>query len=43
MIGFIEHLHSPLGTTSSYGAIADIYILQITAHFKSSWPSLYVS
>jgi hypothetical protein len=33
--GFIEHLHTPLGTTSKYSAIADLHTLHITiAHAK---------
>jgi hypothetical protein len=34
---FIDHLYTPLGTTSNYSAIADLYTLQITtAPAKSS-------
>jgi hypothetical protein len=31
MIGFIDTLDSPLGTTGSYSAIADLQTLQFTA------------
>jgi hypothetical protein len=35
--GFIDHLYTRLGTTSTHNAIADLHILQITrAHTKSS-------
>jgi hypothetical protein len=30
-IGFIDHLYTPLGTTSNYSSVADFNILQITA------------
>jgi hypothetical protein len=29
--GFIDHLYTPLRTTSNYSAIAKLYILQITS------------
>jgi hypothetical protein len=28
--GFIDHLYTPLGTTSNYNAVADFHTLQIT-------------
>jgi hypothetical protein len=35
VIGFIDHLHTQLITTSDYSAITDLYTLQITtAHSK---------
>jgi hypothetical protein len=35
MNGFIDHLHTQLGSISSYSTIADLHILQITtAHAK---------
>jgi hypothetical protein len=35
-IGFIDHLHTRLGTTSSYSAAANLHTLQVTtAHAKS--------
>jgi hypothetical protein len=30
-IGFVDHLHTPLGNTSNYSAIANLHTLQITA------------
>jgi hypothetical protein len=30
MIGFIDTLYTPLGTTGSYSAIADLHTLQFT-------------
>jgi hypothetical protein len=32
-IGFIDHLYTPLGSTSNYSAIANLHTLQITAAF----------
>jgi hypothetical protein len=29
--GFIDHLYTPLGTTSNYGGIADFHTSQITS------------
>jgi hypothetical protein len=29
--GFIDHLYTPVGTTSNYSAIANLHTLQITA------------
>jgi hypothetical protein len=29
--GFIDHLYTPLGTTSNYSAIVDFHTLQITS------------
>jgi hypothetical protein len=30
MIGFIDHLYTPLGITSNYSAIANLHTLQFT-------------
>jgi hypothetical protein len=43
-IGFIDHLYTPLGTTSNYSATANLHTLQITAaRAKSSLSSVDVS
>jgi hypothetical protein len=34
MIGFIDHLYTPLGTTGNYRAIADLHTLQFTVTHK---------
>jgi hypothetical protein len=42
--GFIDHLYTRLGTTSNYGATADLHTLQITtANTKSFQPSATVT
>jgi hypothetical protein len=38
-IGFIDHLYTPLGTTSTYSAIANLHTLQITTASAKSFPS----
>jgi hypothetical protein len=30
MIGFIDHLHTPLRTTNNYSAVADLHTLRFT-------------
>jgi hypothetical protein len=39
---FIDHLYTPLGTTSNYSAIADLQSLQITTAPANSFPAFYV-
>jgi hypothetical protein len=41
--GFIDHLYTPLGTTSNYSAIPNLHILQITAAPAKSSPACSVS
>jgi hypothetical protein len=42
MNGFIDHLCTPLGTTSHYSAIADLHTLQVTTAPAKSFPARYV-
>jgi hypothetical protein len=37
--GFIDHLHTPLGTTSNYSAIANLHTLQITTPDATPFPA----
>jgi hypothetical protein len=39
VIGFIDHLCTPLGSTSNYSAIADFHTLQVTAANTKSSPA----
>jgi hypothetical protein len=44
MVGFIETLYTPFGTTGNYSAISDLYTLQFTFHtYYGSQSSLVVS
>jgi hypothetical protein len=36
--GFVDHLHTPLGTTSNYSVIADLQTLQITTTPAKAFP-----
>jgi hypothetical protein len=42
MNGFIDHLYTPLGTTSNYSATADLHTLQITTAPAKPFPACYV-
>jgi hypothetical protein len=39
-IRFIDHLYTPLGTTSNYSAVADLHTLYISAAAAKSYPNL---
>jgi hypothetical protein len=41
-IGFIDHLHTPLGTTSNYSTVSNLHTLQITAAFAKLFPACFV-
>jgi hypothetical protein len=38
--GFIDHLHTPLGTTSNYSAIGNLNTFQITTALAKPFSSL---
>jgi hypothetical protein len=40
--GFIDHLYTPLGTTSNYGTTANLHTLQITRAPAKLFPACYV-
>jgi hypothetical protein len=43
IIGFIDHLYTPLETTGNYGTIANLHTLQITIAPAKPFPASFLT